>query len=85
MDGPRIRHALGELLRREVAWRGPLPDGDLAEHLDSVQLLTLVVAVEDRFGVCFDADDERRARTAERLVEVIARKLAPEARSTHGP
>ena len=33
-------------------------DGDFISSLDSVQRLTLVVALEDHFEICFDPENE---------------------------
>ena len=43
--------------REKLKVDAPL-DGDLADHLDSIQRLTLVVAIEDHFEICFDESDE---------------------------
>jgi acyl carrier protein len=53
-----------------------LNEGDLAEQLDSVQRLTLVVAIEDHFEVCFDPEDEERIRSFDDIVGVIHSKLS---------
>ena len=53
-----------------------LNEGDLAEQLDSVQRLTLVVAIEDHFEVCFDPEDEERIRSFDDIVAVIHAKLS---------
>ena len=46
-----VRSTLARLLREELSWQGNLPQGELAEAFDSVGLLTLVVAIEDRKSV----------------------------------
>lgn len=53
----------------------PIPD-TLAESLDSVQRLTLVVAIEDRYAICFDPDDEQGAQTFEDVVRLVHKKLS---------
>ena len=53
-----------------------LNEGDLAEHLDSVQRLTLVVAIEDHVEVCVDPEDEERIRSLDDIVAVIHAKLS---------
>jgi acyl carrier protein len=60
--------------------RATLPDGPLDEHLDSVQRLTLVVAVEDHFGICFEPEDDEEARTLDDVVRIVQRHLE----ATHG-
>ncbi len=42
---------------------------DLAMHLDSLQRLSLVVAIEDHFQICFEEEDDTQVRT---LAEVVA-------------
>jgi acyl carrier protein len=60
----------GEDLRLD----GELPDPDepLAERLDSLRLLALVVAVEDRFHVILTDDDAAQARTLIDLARLVA-------------
>ena len=54
-------------------------DGDdrepLAGRLDSLALLSLVVAVEDRFRIRIGEDDAAGARSLADLAAVVARKL----------
>lgn len=70
-----IYEVISEIARAELRLEGPLPEGDLSERLDSVQRLTLVVALEDRFGVCFEPEDDESVRTVEDVVRVIRAKL----------
>lgn len=56
--------------------RDSLPEGPLDEHLDSVQRLTLVVAIEDHFGICFEPEDDEDARTIDDVVRIVLRHLA---------
>lgn len=75
MTDDEIRAEVTGLAGRELKLPGPLPEtGDLAEHLDSVQRLTLIVAIEDRFGIAFDPDDEDGVRTLDDVVRLIRRK-----------
>ncbi len=75
MTDDEIRAEVTALARRELKLPGPLPAaGDLAEHLDSVQRLTLIVAIEDRFEIAFDPDDEEGVRTLDDVVRLIRRK-----------
>lgn len=46
---------------------------DLA--LDSIQLLTLAVEVENRFRICLDPEDEAGIETIGDLADVVAAKL----------
>jgi acyl carrier protein len=68
----------GELERR-LARGGRLPpDLRLVEDLalDSIQLLTLAVEVENRFRICMDPEDEEGIESVGDLADVVARKLA---------
>jgi acyl carrier protein len=65
-----------EELRLEAA---PAPDEALAAKLDSMALLALVVAVEDRFHVVLTDDDAAGTRTLEDLARLVAAR-APEER-----
>ena len=71
-----IRQTLEKLAREELAFSKPLPDGDLAEHLDSIQRLSFVVAIEDHFEVAFEPEDDERARTIEDVIQIIQEKLS---------
>jgi acyl carrier protein len=75
MTQPEIRTALAQLATEAHLHEGDLPEGDLAEHLDSVQRLTLVVAIEDHFKVCFEPEDEATLVTLDDLVRAIQQKL----------
>ncbi|MDQ3036728.1 MAG: acyl carrier protein [Myxococcota bacterium] len=75
MTPETIRQVLSDIAHEELAWQGALPDAELASAFDSMQRLTLVVAVEDRFRICLDPDDEERIRTVDDLVGVIRGKL----------
>ncbi len=75
MKADEVRAVVLELARVELGGVEELPAGELAEHLDSVQRLALAVAVEDRFEVCLDPEDEEGIRTLDDLVACVATKL----------
>lgn len=75
MEAQEVRETVAALARDETNWKGPLPEGPLDRHLDSLQRLALVVAIEDRFQICFDPEDEQRIRSVEDLVAGIVSKL----------
>lgn len=55
------------------AWDGP--DGEeLAGRLDSLALLSLVVAVEDRWRVRIETDEAATTRSLADLARLVARK-----------
>jgi acyl carrier protein len=62
-------------LRLDEAPIAALGDGDLARHLDSVQRLTLVVAIEDTFAICLDPDDEGRVATLDDVVALVVERV----------
>jgi acyl carrier protein len=77
MERPSI---LGEVLR---VFEEHLSIRDVSEsthlfrdlHLDSIQKLTLVTELENRFELCFEEDDERGIETVSDVVDVLARRL----------
>lgn len=79
MTDPDLRASLTGIAQRTLGWKGDLPDGELASQLDSMQRMTLVVAIEDHFHVAFDEDDEAELLTVDDLVRVLQRKLGPDA------
>ena len=70
-----IMEELKGLAKSELAMDSDLTPGDLADQLDSVARLTLVVAIEDHFKICFDPEDEEDIHTVDQLVALIHRKL----------
>ena len=56
----------------------PAPGEPLAARLDSLALLGLVVAVEDRFRVVLTDDDAAGARTLGDLAALVAARAPPE-------
>jgi acyl carrier protein len=62
------------LAREELELTGPppAPDEPLAERLDSLLLLSLVVAVEDHFRVVLTDDDAAEATTLADLARLVA-------------
>ena len=76
MTSEAIQQELTELAEKELGFPAGLNSGDLADQLDSVARLTLVVAIEDHFEICFEPEDEEQIHTLEQLVELIRKKLA---------
>jgi acyl carrier protein len=66
------------LAREELKLAGaePAPDEPLAGRLDSLLLLSLVVAVEDRFRVVLTDDDTAGAATLADLARLVAARSA---------
>ena len=72
-----ILAAVEAVAREHLAYEGRLtPDLRLAEdlHLDSVQLLTLAVEVENRLQVALDPEDDASIATVGDLVEAVWRR-----------
>jgi acyl carrier protein len=68
------------IARDELRLEGdPAPDAPLAETLDSLALLSLVVAVEDRFRVVLSDDDAATTRTLADLARLVVSRAPPEA------
>jgi acyl carrier protein len=80
-----VAREIVRIAREELRLEGepPAPDVPLAERLDSLALLGLVVAVEDRFQVILGDDDAAGARTLADLARIVAARapaaLIPEA------
>jgi acyl carrier protein len=70
-----------EILRiahEDLGLRGdPAPAETLRAALDSLQLLSLVVAVEDRFRIVLEDDDAAAAATLEDLARIVAERADP--------
>ena len=79
-----IRQTLLELAQKELQLTKELKDEALSKQLDSMQRLSLVVAIEDHFKICFEPEDEEEIETIGQVVELIHRKLA-ESEQTNEP
>jgi len=67
------------IAREDLRLEGqPAPGEALASRLDSLALLALVVAVEDRFHVILTDDDGARTRTLEDLARLVAARAPPD-------
>lgn len=78
MTRAEILAAIAEVARETLRHEGPIePEQRLVEdlQLDSLQLLSLAVEVENRFRVRLDPPDEARIRTVGDLVSIVAEKL----------
>jgi acyl carrier protein len=58
----------------ELEWQGT-DDEALASALDSLALLSLVVAVEDRYRITITEEDGASARSLSDLARLVSRKL----------
>lgn len=76
-----LRSTLHRLAADHLDWQGPLPEGDLAEHMDSMQRLALVVAIEDHFSIAFEPEDDESARTIADVEALVRAKLAEAGRA----
>ncbi len=76
MTRDQIYKAIEEVAKDKVKYDGPLPEGPIVEQLDSLQLMTLVVAIEDRFKIIIEPEDEEKIETIADLVELIETKVA---------
>lgn len=78
MTEDEILQGIGDIARRSLGWKGPLRrEMSLVEDLalDSLRLHTLAVAVEDRFRIYLEEEDEAAIETVGDLLRVIRRKL----------
>jgi acyl carrier protein len=64
-----IRRIVREELRARTEFGD---DEELASRLDSLALLSLVVAVEDRFRILLTDEDATRARSLSDLARIVA-------------
>jgi acyl carrier protein len=75
-DHSALRAEIVDLITAELRLPDGLPDGDLAESLDSVQRLSLVVAIEDHYEIAFDEEDDAAVTTLDDVVRLVAARLA---------
>lgn len=73
MSQEEILHTL-RVIAQEEADITELPTGDLQESLDSVQRMSLMVAIEDHFLIMFDPEEESQLETLDDLIVMIHKK-----------
>lgn len=74
----KVLDGIAEVARIHLGHEGPLPlEARLLEdlELDSIQLLTLAVEVENVFRVCLD-EEETEIATVSDLARAVTKKLA---------
>jgi acyl carrier protein len=75
-----VASEIRRIVRDELRARAEFGDEEeLASRLDSLALLSLVVAVEDRFRIVLTEEDAARARSLADLSRIVAGRAAPEA------
>lgn len=81
-----VAREIVRIAREELKLAGnPLPGEPLASALDSLALLALVVAVEDRFRVVLTEYDGESVRTLEDLARVVAERTGDAGLPAGGP
>ncbi len=74
-----VAREIARIARDELRLEGaPSPDEPLAARLDSLALLALVVAVEDRFHVALTDDDAATTRSLADLARLVVARAPPE-------
>lgn len=77
MTDDAVLATLASIAAEELAYAGPLTmETPLIEalRLDSIRMLTLVTAIENRLELCFDIGDEESLTTVGDLVALIRRR-----------
>ena len=74
MTKDKIHTILKTLAEEELSWES-LPSGSFSQTLDSMQRMSLVVAIEDHFLICFDPEDEEEIDNLDSLIDMIFHKL----------
>ncbi|MBM74225.1 MAG: hypothetical protein CMK59_02385 [Proteobacteria bacterium] len=63
-----------QIVKEELSWEKDLPMEHFSEHLDSLQKLSLLVAIEDHFEIAFNEEDDAQINTLHELVGRIHHK-----------
>ena len=74
MRRDEIEETLSDLVQRELGVQAAGGAAPRIEQFDSLQRLQLAVAIEDRFRICLEADEEAISTVGD-LVSLIERKL----------
>jgi len=64
-----------QIAREELGVIGVADDEELASRFDSLALLSLVVAIENRFRVTLTEEDAARVRSLADLARIVAERL----------
>ena len=66
--------AITRIIQDELGWKETFTRTHPVKELDSMQQLSLVVAIEDHFEICLDPDDENHIETLQDLVLLVQKK-----------
>ena len=83
LDRESIKKNVLELAREHIDFGDAAADtdletmlgDDLGEHLDSIKLFSLVVAIEDHYKICLEPEDDQSITSLEDVVNTIIRLL----------
>jgi hypothetical protein len=76
MTPASVRAQLAVIATEQLGWHRALPEGRLADALDSMERLALVVAIEDAFGIAFTPEDDETVHTVDDLVSKILERAS---------
>ncbi len=71
-----VRDQVIEIAKTELGDAAPDETAQLADALDSMQRLQLVVAIEDHFEICFEPEDDDSVLTLDDVARVVTERLA---------
>lgn len=74
-----IRDQVIQIAKAELGDAAPDESAQLADALDSMQRLQLVVAIEDHFEICFEPEDDDAVHTLDDVTRVVTERLADDA------
>ena len=78
LSSEEISNTVSKIIKEELGNEIELSSKNISEELDSMQQLSLVVAIEDHFEICLDPEDEQRVETLQDLTRLIQEKLSEE-------
>ena len=70
-----INETITKLIAEDLGWEAPIPQGELAEHLDSIQKFSLVVAIEDHYEICFEPEEGEQIHSFAEVISLVHKKL----------
>ncbi len=71
MTDSEVAAEVRRLVVAQLGLDAPPDEDELAARLDSLQRMSLVVEIEDRFAICFSIEDDERARTLADLIRIV--------------
>ena len=76
-NSDEVFKTISQIIKEELGWKETFTPLHPVAELDSMQQLSLVVAIEDHFEICLEPEDEKKIETLQDLIRLIQEKIGP--------